>query len=64
VISKAEELRHFGHSVNYVSFYAHDEDAEEINMAIGSKMFIGHNEERTEFGEGAVIETKAVYRCK
>ena len=62
--SEEDDLAHFGHSVNYATFFAHDEHDGETVLSIGSKMTMGHNEGRTEFGKGSVVITEATRRGK
>ena len=60
--SDKDDLAHFGHSVNYATFFARDENDGETVLSIGSKMTMGHNEDRTEFGNGSVVITEATRR--
>ena len=62
VVSEAEEMQHFGHSVNYITFYERNLGPEEINLMMGSKMMIGNNEDRDAFGKGTAIVTEAIVR--
>ena len=50
VTTEEEEVQHFGQSVNYVKFYTFGEEPDETSFMIGSKMFIGHNEDRNGIG--------------
>ena len=60
--SEEDDLAHFGHSVNYATFYAHGKHNDELMLSIGSKMTIGHNEGRATFGKGASVTTEAAHR--
>ena len=62
--SAEDDLSHFGHSVNYASFFGRDEHDGATVLSIGSKMTMGHNEDRTELGRGSVVITEAARRGK
>ena len=60
--SAADDLAHFGHSVNYAAFFGRDELDGATVLSIGSKMTMGHNEDRTALGNGSVVITEAARR--
>ena len=60
--SEEDDLAHFGHSVNYATFFAQGKHNDELILSIGSKMTIGHNEGRATFGKGASVTTEAAHR--